>query len=108
MAVETKSEQFIEEQVTDLDVIFVGGLHDTITLRTEDDLAVFPGVLDIRIKKPVEHITMIRSNILSYRTRRRTIRRSITGSPVQSLQSPESTNTPAAVSPEHPADSTTP
>ena len=98
MAVETKSEPFTEEKVTDLDVVFIGGLRDTITLRTEDDLTVFPGILQIKIMKPAEFIVMSRSNILSYRTRNRIIRRPLIVAPIpQSPPSPEPTTAPAAV-----------
>lgn len=84
---ELKSDPFTEETVIDLDVIFVGGLRDSITLRRDDTYKTFPGTVEVLIASTSEEIIMERRNILSRRLHTRTIRRPIKGTPVPPVPS---------------------
>ena len=84
---------FIEEQVTDLDVVFVGGLRDSLTLRPGDELTFCTNTVEAKVKYPPELIVMNRSNILSHRIRQRTIRKPVTEAPTpQPPIAPDGTN----------------
>ena len=72
---EIKSPLFTEETVTDFDIVYMGGFKDQITLRKGDIVRHLPnGDVTITTIQPPELITVVRVNVLSYRTRERVIR----------------------------------
>lgn len=65
--------------VTDLDVVYVGGMHDTITWTETDhhdetDLHIRIQVTDPKTGRVVESITCLKRNMASYKYRDRLIR----------------------------------
>jgi hypothetical protein len=67
----------IDEQVTDIDLIFVNGGNDTLTLRLEDAYKLTVQLLKIEIATPRESITYFTRNIIGMKIRERIIRRPV-------------------------------
>lgn len=65
----TSPPAFLDETVTDVDILYVGGTVDSLTLRATDTYDVTP--YTIVVKTPTETITCERKNMLSWRTRQR-------------------------------------
>ena len=68
---------YTTEEVTDFDIVYVGGLTDMLTLRADDRLQYKERTIEITIAQPEEIITIVLANVLSYKTRDRVIRRPI-------------------------------
>jgi hypothetical protein len=78
-----------EEEVTDLDVAFLGGQSSSITLRVADKLQIRS--TDILVFKSGENIVINMANVLFYSTRRRIIRTPKPGPPKAPEPSPVDT-----------------
>ena len=78
---------FTEETVNDLDLVFVGGFRDSITLRADDTVFHDAHYIIVTVAKPPETITIHRDNVLVERNRTRVIKWPIKGSPIVGAQS---------------------
>lgn len=65
--------------VTDLDIVYVGGVHDTITYGTndsvsEDEQGITVIVRDIKTSRTTERLVCLWRNMLSYKYRDRLLK----------------------------------
>ncbi len=74
----TSPPETLEETVTDVDFLFVGGLRESITLLQADMWAEDNGVIAIHLDAPKEEIVYYKRHIIGTRTRKRVLRRIIT------------------------------
>jgi len=76
----TSPSETLEETVTDIDLLFVGGLRETITLLQADTLDRSKGggdIIQIEIASPKETIVYYKRQIIGLRIRERVLRRII-------------------------------
>ena len=70
----TSPPAFTEETVTDFDIMYVGGLRDSLTLRKGDTFVVTLAQRTLTFKCGGETITANWDNILTYRRQERVIK----------------------------------
>lgn len=69
--------EMIEETVTDVDTLFVGGIRDSLTLREADTISRRPNMIVINIVNPPEEIVYYLRHIVSTRTQVRVMRKPV-------------------------------
>ncbi len=74
----TSPPETLEETVTDIDLLFIGGLRETITLLQADTLLTEGEELRMEIASPEESIVYYKRHIIGTRIRERVLRRIIT------------------------------